>query len=220
VIPWPVLQTAKFAVCCLALLGCVAPSAAQEVLSARPGHEYRVIEQPPGERGEHVEVIEFFWYGCPYCWELQASLEEWLKRKPGDVTLRRVPALLGDSRLPHARIYYALEALGELDRLHQQVYHGYHVEGLPMGKPDVVAQWAVRHGITREKWLDAYNSDAVVRKSLRARELTLAHDVQGTPSIVVDGRYLTSSSMTGGARNMMPMVDALIHIARQQRAAK
>lgn len=211
---------ATFAACCLAFLLSPLAAAAQETPRARVNHEYRVINPQAVETGDNIEVVEFFWYGCPYCHELQSPLAEWLNRKPADVTLRRVPALLGDDRAPHARIYYALEALGELDRLHQQVYLSYHLQRLAMSKPEVMAQWAVRHGIDRQRWLTAYNSSEVTQKIRRAQELTRAYDVQGTPSMAVDGRHLTSSGTAGGVRGVMPVVDDLIHIARQQRAGK
>lgn len=206
--------------CCLALAWLAAPVQAQEAPRARPGIEYRLIEPQPVTSGGRIEVIEFFWYGCPFCYELQPALEDWVRRMPPDVTLRRIPAILRDAWAPHVRAYYTLEALGELERLHQQVYHSYHVEELHMSKPDVMAQWAVRHGIPREKWLAAYNSGDVAQKVQQAKELTRAHAVRGTPSVVVDGRYLTSSSMTGGVRGVMPMVEDLIRIARQQRGGK
>jgi len=207
----------------LALLlaaGCLAgPAQAQEV-RARQNIEYRLITPQAVETGERIEVIDFFWYGCPYCNELQPALEEWAKRKPADVVLRRVPAILRDNWAPHARIYYTLELLGEVDRLHQQVYHGYHVEELHMSRPDVMEQWAARNGIDRRKWLDAYFSPEVDARVARAHQLTRRYEVQGTPSVVVDGRYLTSSSMTPSVRGVMPVVDDLIRLARQQRASK
>lgn len=211
---------ARFAACCLAFLFFPPAAGAQEAPRARVGHEYRLIDPQPAGAGDAVEVIEFFWYGCPYCHELQTPLDDWLRRKPADVALRRVPALLGEDRVPHARIYYALEMLGELDRLHLQVYHSYHLQKLPLGQPEIVMRWAVRHGIDRQRWLGAYNSSEVTLKIRRAQALTRAHDIQGTPSIVVDGRYLTSSGMTGGVHGMLPVVDELIGISRQQRAAR
>lgn len=203
----------------LAAAALVGAAQAQEV-RARQNIEYRLIAPQPVETGERVEVIEFFWYGCPYCNELQPAMEEWIKRKPADVTLRRVPAILRDSWAPHARIYYTLELLGEVDRLHQRVYHGYHVEELHMSKPDVMEQWASRNGIDRRKWLDAYYSPEVDARVARAHQLTKRYEVQGTPSVVIDGRYITSSSMTPSVRAVMTVVDDLIRLARQQRAAK
>jgi len=191
------------------------PAAAQQ---PRLNADYRLIPQRPVESGDKIEVIDFFWYGCPYCNELQPPFERWRKRMPADVVLRRIPVVSHDNWGPHARIYFALEALGEVERLHLEVYRGYHVEDLYMSKPDVMAQWAVKHGIDREKWLAAYNAPEMARKIQRAKELTKNYDIQGTPSIVVDGRYLTSTSMTPNVAAIIPVLDGLIRQAREQRA--
>jgi protein dithiol oxidoreductase (disulfide-forming) len=206
--------------CCLALGSAAAFTHAQEARQARLNVEYRSIGPLRVETGDRIEVIDFFWYGCPHCYNLQPALEDWIRSRPPDVAVRRIPVILRDSWAPHARIYYTLEALGEIERLHQQVYHGYHVQELHMGKPDVMAEWAVRHGIDRQKWLDAYNSKEVAQKVQRAKDLTRAYDVQGTPSLAVDGRYLTSASMVGGQRNIVPALDDLVRIARAQRLKK
>ena len=205
---------------CLAIAWFTPLGHAQEMRHAQPNIDYRLIEQQPVKTGDKIEVIDFFWYGCPHCFALQPAFENWIKRKPADVALRRIPAILRDAWAPHVRIFYTLEALGEIDRLHQQVYHGYHVEELHMSKPDVMEQWAVRHGIDRQKWLNAYNSSEVEQKVQQAKDLTRAYNVQGTPSLVVDGRYLTSSGMAGSIEGMIPILDDLIRIARQQRANK
>jgi thiol:disulfide interchange protein DsbA len=186
----------------------------------RANVDYRLIERQPVQSGPRIEVIDFFWYGCPHCYDLQPALEEWVRRMPPDVMLRRIPAILRDNWAPHARIYYTLESLGELERLHQAVYHGYHVQELHMSKPDVMLQWAERHGIERKKWADAYGSAEVTRKVERAKKLTVDYNVQGTPSLVVDGRYLTSPAMARSEQRMIPILDDLIRIAREQRAPK
>ncbi|MBI3936696.1 MAG: thiol:disulfide interchange protein DsbA/DsbL [Betaproteobacteria bacterium] len=202
---------------CLALALFAAAGSAQQ---ARYNKDYRLIPQQPVETGDKIEVIDFFWYGCPYCNKLQPALERWRKRIPDDVELRRVPVILKDAWAPHARIYYTLEALNEVERLHQEVYRGYHVEELYMSKPDVMAGWAVRHGIDRQKWLGAYSSPEVENKVQRAKRLTRQYDVDGTPTIVVDGRYLTSGNMSDTLEGMIPILDDLIRIARQKRAEK
>ena len=195
-------------------------TASGQEVRARQNLEYRLIAPQPVETGERIEVIDFFWYGCPYCNELQPALDEWTKRKPADVTLRRIPVVLRDTWAPHARIYYTLELLGEAERLHAQVYRSYHVEELHMSKPDVMEQWAVRNGIERRRWLDAYYSPEVDARIARAAQSTKRYDVQGTPSLVVDGRYLTSSSMTATVRGILPVVDDLVRLARQRRGEK
>jgi len=196
------------------------PSHAQDTARTRFENQYRTIQPRPVTTGEKIEVIDFFWYGCPYCNELQPALEAWLRRKPADVELRRIPVILRDAWSPHARIYYTLEALGETQRLHSRVYHSYHVEELHMSKPEVMVEWAVRHGIDRDRWLAAYNSLEVEQQVRQATELTRNYDVQGTPSLVVDGRYITSSGMTESVRGVIPVLNELIRIAREQRAKR
>jgi len=205
----------------LALLAaaCLSAAALAQEIRARQDIEYRLIAAQPVETGDRIEVIDFFWYGCPYCEEMQPALEDWIQRKPPDVALRRIPAILRDAWAPHARIYYTLELLGEVERLHLKVYHGYHVEELHMSRPEVMEQWAARNGIDRRKWLDAYHSPEVDARIARARELSRRYEVHGTPSVVVDGRYLTSSSMTT-VRGVMPVVEDLVRLARQKRGEK
>ncbi|HXF65934.1 MAG TPA: thiol:disulfide interchange protein DsbA/DsbL [Burkholderiales bacterium] len=203
-----------------ALAGAAAAAPAQEVISVRQNIEYRLIAQQPVETGDRIEVIDFFWYGCPFCNQLQPALEAWIRRKPEDVALRRVPVILRESWVPHARIYYTLELLGEVERLHLKVYHGYHVEELHMSKPEVMEQWAVRNGIDRRRWLDAYYSPEVDAKVARARVLTERYEVRGTPTLVVDGRYLTSGDMAPTLAGMIPIMEDLVRLARQRRAGK
>ncbi len=213
---------AVFFACALALAAFLLPAdlaAAQQTAPAQPIRadiDYRVITPQPAATGS-IEVIDFFWYGCPYCNSLQPALERWISRKPADVTVRRIPAVLRENWAPHARIYYTLEALGEAERLHQRVYHGYHVEELLMSRPEVMSEWAVRNGIAREHWDAAYQSAAVQRKVEEAAQLTRSYGVTGTPSLVVDGRYLTSGNMAETLDGMIAILDGLIGRVRATR---
>jgi thiol:disulfide interchange protein DsbA len=214
---------ANLIACALALLVFFSgTSAAQQPAEGqrpiRAEIEYRVIKPQPLSVTNGIEVIDFFWYGCPHCYNLQPALERWISRKPADVTVRRIPAILRDSWAPHARIYYTLEALGEVERLHQRVYYSYHVEELALSKPEVVSDWAVRNGIARERWDEAYNSAAVQRKVEEAARLSKAYSVAGTPSLVVNGRYLTSSSMSESLNGVIVILDGLIDKMRREAA--
>jgi thiol:disulfide interchange protein DsbA len=186
--------------------------------AAQPGQHYRLLEPQTPHVDTQLEVIEFFWYGCPYCFELQPLLEVWLRRRPPDTAFRRIPAVRREAWVPHVRIYYALMQLGEADRLHQKVYDAYHIEALALSKAEVVEQWAMRHGIERERWVEAYRSPQVERDVEFAREATLRYQVPGTPSFVVDQRYLTSSELAGSVPAVIPVLDELIRLARAERA--
>ena len=196
------------------------PASAQIPASQKPiraGIDYRVIAPQPVQSPKSIEVIDFFWYGCPYCNSLQPALERWISRKPADVTVRRIPAVLRDSWVPHARVYYTLEALGEVERLHQRAYYSYHVEELAMSCPEAMSDWAVRNGILRERWDTAYNSADVQRKVEEAVELTRAYNITGTPALVVDGRYLTSGNLSDTLDGMIQILEGLVYRVRATR---
>ena len=184
----------------------------------RPGVDYQLIPPQPVATGERIEVVEFFWYGCPHCNNLQPSLEAWLRHKPADVELRRIPAIFRESWVPHARLYYTLEALGEVQRLHQAVYRSIHGEKDSLASPGATVAWAARHGIEQSRWSTTYNSPEVERKVEESRSHTRAYNIAGTPSLVVDGRYLTSSGMAESMAEVIAILEALIVIARERRA--
>ncbi|HEX9687261.1 MAG TPA: thiol:disulfide interchange protein DsbA/DsbL [Burkholderiales bacterium] len=211
----------RAALALLALAWAAAISHAQDI-RARQNIEYRLIAPQAVATGSRIEVIDFFWYGCPYCNELQPALEGWIRHKPADVALRRIPAILRSSWAPHARLYYALEQLNEVERLHQKVYFSYHVERLHLSKPEVTVEWAAKNGIDRQRWLDAYSSPEVTAKVERARELSQAYTVEVTPTLVVDGRYLTSGKHVPAAdvRDMILILDDVIRLAREQRSRR
>src|SRR5688572_12390178 len=118
----------------LAALGAHAQAAPAD---AKPieGKTYRLIPQQPVADPARIEVIDFFFYGCPYCNDMRPMLERWRKALPADVVFRRVPTVRRDSWMPLARTYYTLEALGEVERLHEEVYKSYHDEELSMSQP-------------------------------------------------------------------------------------
>lgn len=215
--PERIAYVAWLLVCWLALACATLPASAQQV---RRDVDYRLIPQQPVETDGRVEVIDFFFYACPYCNELLPHLERWQKRKPADVVFRRVPVVRHDSWAPLAKTYYTLEAMGEVDRLHSVVYHSYHVEDLHISQEKVIAEWAEKHGLDRERFMTIYRSEETRQKVERARKMTRDYDIQGTPSVVVDGRLLTSTSMTPNVPGIIPVIDGLIRVARQERLEK
>ena len=193
---------------------CIAlPVAAQQL---KLDVDYREIPQQPIATGERIEVIDFFFYGCQYCNELWPRLERWEQKKPADVVLRRVPVVRRDSWVPLAKTFFALEAMGVEERLHGAVYRSYHVEDLYMSQEKVIAEWAAKQGLDAEKFMAIYRSDETRQKVETARKLTVDYDIQGTPSLVVDGKYLTD----GSSGKTIEILDGMIRLARQQRTAK
>lgn len=144
-------------------------------------------------------------------------LAEWEKRKPADVILRKVPAVLREGWLADAHLYYTLELLGQADRLHVTVFESIHKGQLQTSNTDAVAAWAAKNGINEQAWQKAYTDLAVRDRVVRAMTLARNYDVRGTPALIVDGRYQTSPGVAGGMTNIPAVLDALINLAREQR---
>jgi len=213
---WSRARQTAFALIAVASIGL----ALAQPVPLRPKVDYIAIDPQPVTTGERIEVIEFFWYGCPHCYNLQPALDAWIKRKPADVEIRRIPAAFRDSWLPHARIYYTLEALGETARLHHAVYSALHRNKESLMSAQETADWAARNGIQPTQWLTAYNSPEVGRKVEASKDLTKAYAVPGTPSLVVDGRYLTSSGMAESMPGVIQTLEGLIVMARERRGGR
>lgn len=191
------------------------------------GRDYRVLNsQQPVTTGPRIEVIEFFWYGCPHCNSLQPSLGAWLKRKPADVEFKRMPAVFQDSWVPLTKAYYTIEAMGLVDRLHHDVFAAVHDKKIRLQDPKVLFDWVAKQGVDREKFAQTYNSFAVQTRSQRAKEITANYDIPGTPAIVVDGKYLTAPSLILNPDNSInyeryfKVLEEVIALARKTRGSK
>jgi thiol:disulfide interchange protein DsbA len=179
--------------------------------------DYREIKPAQStEPGPKVEVIEFFWYGCPHCFELEPVLKKWLERKPEDVTFKRVPAIFRQSWVTGAQTFYALETLGELDRLHNKVFDAIHVDRQPFNDIAAIGGWMAKHGIEAKKFEETAKSFAVSGKVQRAQQMSAAYQLTGVPAVVVDGKYIALGNSYDG---MLVIVDQLIERARAERAA-
>ncbi len=204
--------------------------AAQAQLTA--GKEYQAITPPqPTAPGKSIEVIEFFWYGCPHCADLQPALHAWLKKKPADVAFRSQPAAFTESWTQMARTYYAADALGLNEKLHGEIFNAVHkskkLDLKVLAKdPKTLFEWVGTQNVDSKKFADAYNSFSVVSKTQRTVDITSAYGVTGTPSLAIDGRYLTAPGMVPGANNTVDYerffkaVDELIAMARTNRKGK
>lgn len=179
------------------------------------GKDYVAISPPlPTDSGPKVEVVEFFWYGCSHCFDLEPALEKWAKALPKDVAFRRVPTIFRDSWVPGAKLYYTLEAMGELERLHKDVFDAIHVERVNLFDDKALLEWVGKKGIDPKKFSETYNSFGVQNKVQRARQITQASKADGVPALAVQGKYLTSGSMTGGYKALFAVLDELIVKAR------
>jgi len=191
------------------------------------GKDYVEVKPPqPTDSPGKIEVLEFFWYGCPHCNNLQPSLEAWVKRKPADVEFKHVPAVFQESWVPLTRAYYTIEAMGLLDKLHQEMFATLHKQRIVLKDANAIFDWAAGKGVDRKKFADTYNSFGVNGRTQRSIELTRKFDIPGTPALVINGRFITAPSMTLKADKSVDydrffeVVDALIAEQRKNKGGK
>lgn len=174
------------------------------------GFDYRILSVPqPVETKGKVEVIEFFWYGCPHCYDFEPELSAWVKRQPKDVVFRRIPVAFRDDLLPHSQLFYALEAMGKGDALNEKVMYAMHKENKRLLAEPEIADWVASQGVDRNSFLATYRSFAMVSKARAAKQLAEAYRIDGVPTIVMQGKYVTSPSIAGTKAKAIAVMDYL-----------
>ena len=185
------------------------------------GHDYaRLKNAQPVATGKKIEVLEFFWYRCPHCFQLEPGLDKWLKTLPKDAQLRRLPAVFRDDWMPGAKLYYTLEQMDLLSRLHTKVFDAYHLENLNLNDPAVLGGWIAKQGVDRKKFEGIYNSFSIQSKATQGARLATAYGITGVPTLIIDGKYMTSESMTNSEPRLFEVLDQLIVKARAERSGK
>jgi thiol:disulfide interchange protein DsbA len=172
-----------------------------------------VVEAPAGK----VEVVEFFWYNCPHCNAFEPTLEAWIKRASKDVVVRRVPVGFRDDFVPQQRLYYTLEAMDLVDKLHGKVFAAIHAEKLQLSKGDAIADWIAKQGVDKAKFNEQYNSFNVATKASKATQLQNAYKVEGVPAMGVAGRFYTDGTL---AKNMPRVLQVVDHLITEVRAGR
>jgi protein dithiol oxidoreductase (disulfide-forming) len=186
---------------------------------------YRTLEpaKPPvaGLLGatpkDRIEVIQFFYYGCPHCFDQQPILEDWLVKKPDDVEFRYIPALRDEKWVPLTRAFFALERLGERARLHRPIYDVINFDGVQLSDEEKLFDFVSKNGVERNRFTEVYRSAEVTAQVDEARKLTNEYGIRFTPTLVVAGRYSFTSGQAGSHYDAMRQLDQFIGIARRER---
>jgi len=210
--------------CSLAVAGALAGAAMPGTLLAQAkqpqeGVDYLALDKRAAVDAAQgkVEVLEFFWYGCPHCNAFEPRFDPWARRQPADVVVKRVPVAFRDDFVPQQRLYYTLEALGKVDELHAKVFHAVHMGHDPVNREDLILAWAGKQGLDTTKFKELYNSFTVASRVQRAIQLQNAYKVQGVPSIGIAGRYYTDGTLAGSMDRLLQITEYLIATARKAR---
>lgn len=163
-----------------------------------------------------VEVVEFFSYGCPHCYNLEPLLEAWVKKLPPDVSFRAVPVGFSMQFQVMQKTYYALEEMGQLANMHRKVFAAIHGQGRRLTNEAEVVAFMQSNGIDGAKFAEAYKSFGVTTKSNRAKQLSEGYKIDGVPALGVQGRFYTAASLAGTHERALAVADFLIQRARNK----
>ena len=171
--------------------------------------------QPVDTDGKKIEVIEFFWYGCPHCYDLEPLLENWVKKLPPDVQFRPIPAVFNERWAHDAAIFYTFEALGVLPKLHRPFFDAIHRDHLRTDDQKAMTEWLSRNGVDPKKFFETMKSFGVQSKTRRAAQLSVAYKIDGTPAMAVQGRYTVSADQGRSHEGMLDTVSQLVNMVRK-----
>jgi len=182
------------------------------------GRDYTTLQTPmpvavPGK----IEVIEFFGYWCPHCNAFEPKLEAWVKGLPADVNFRRIPVAWQEVMVPYQKLYYALEAIGAGGDVHGKVFKAYHDQRLRLDNDANIATFASAIGVDKVKLADAMKAFSVASKIRVASQQSSSYQIEGVPTLVINGKYVTSPEMAKSEVRALQVVDALIQKAKTQK---
>lgn len=198
------MRSLRFALVAAALVAGFANASPTE---PRNGAEYTTLAapQPTQTVGKKVEVVEFFAYHCPACNALEPTLNAWVKKQGDNIVMRRIHLPFQGPADPEAHLFLTLDAMGKLNEYHDRVFRAVHVERKRLMKDEDIIAWATSNGLDKAKFMEAWNSFGVQTKLRRLSQQADAYKVSGTPTIIVDGKFVTSPSQVSQANKIQDM---------------
>jgi len=187
-----------------------ASSSLLQAADYKEGVDYKQLPQLETDSGDKIEVLEFFWYGCPHCYAFEPYIAEWKKTKPANVEFTRIPAVFRPDWEVEARAYYALSNMGVIEDIHGKIFTAIHKDKKRFNKLELIADFVEKNGVDRKKFVEEYNSFAVDGMVRKAKKKQAEYKIEGVPSIAVAGKYLTSGSMSGSFGNLIKILNYLI----------
>jgi thiol:disulfide interchange protein DsbA len=192
----------------------------------QPGVNYTLIvpAQPTSVPAGQIEVLEFFWYACPHCYDIDPQVEAWRKAKPAYVTFTRVPVTWSPGHRELARLFYTLQSLGKLDQLHGDVFKEIHVNNNPLVAEDgdeaqterIQTAFARKEGIPEDEFTKVYHSFAVDADLQKADALVQRYRIDGVPTFVINGKYVTDVRLAGSQERLMALVGDLVALEHKR----
>jgi len=177
------------------------------------GKSYSKLKQAVAtQSSDKIEVLEFFWYGCPHCFSFEPTLKKWKKNLPANVQFTRVPAPLNPRWMVHTKTYYTLQTMGEGEKHHEAIFAAMHVKKLKLYSKATIADFLATQGVNKETFLSTFDSFAVEMRAKQAMQLGQQYDVSGVPMLTVNGKYTISGSQAGSYAGMINVSEHLIKL--------
>ena len=170
----------------------------------------KLAKQQTTDSGNKIEVLEFFWYGCPHCYQFEPTLSKWLKNKPANVSFIRIPAPLNPNWMVHTKAYYALELMGKGEDFHEDMFKAMHEKKMRLNTPVAIADFLATKGVDKKAFKDSFDSFAVEMRARKAMQLSRDYKLNGVPLLAVNGKYTVSASQAGGYKQMIDITSHLI----------
>jgi thiol:disulfide interchange protein DsbA len=179
--------------------------------------DYERLDQPqPTKSKNKIEVIEFFWYGCPHCNNFDPYLQRWKKGLASDVEVILIPAIFRPEWEIHARAFYTAQVLKVLDTIHPAMFNAIHDRGLPMSNKAQIMKLFIDNGVSKRDFDRIFNSFAVESKVRKAKTVHLNYGVRSVPNIVINGSYRTNAGLAGNNVNVLKVAGYLISQERKK----
>ncbi|MDD5036209.1 MAG: thiol:disulfide interchange protein DsbA/DsbL [Methylococcaceae bacterium] len=191
--------------------------AAEKPKAGAEGEGYELVTPPhPTNDPSKIEVMEFFWYGCPHCMHFEPHVKAWLKTKPANVVFIRQPAIFNPRWGAHAKAFFTAETLGVLDKVHDDFYDAIQNKKEALESEADLAKFFLAHGVKEDDFHKAYKSFAVDAKMRQAEGLAPSFGIDGTPALVINGKYRVGAATAKSFEKMIEVTNALI---KQESAA-
>lgn len=176
------------------------------------GKDFEVMKapHPVSAPAGKVEVIEFFWYGCPHCYEFEPTIEAWVKKQGDKIDFKRIPVAFRDDFVPHSRLFYAVAALGISEKVTPAIFNAIHKQKNYLLTPQAQADFLATQGVDKKKFMDAYNSFSVQGQVKQSAEQLKNYSIDGVPTIVVQGKYKTGPAYTNSLEGTAQVLDYLV----------
>ena len=176
--------------------------------------KYVQISTEKQQESKDIIIYEFFWYGCPHCYNLEPTMDRIEADLEKDTKVVKLPVALRDSWLPHAKLYYALKQMDKVDQVHNLIFEEIHLEDNRLNTEQKMIDFLGKHGIDTDKFIEKYNSFGTEARIKKASNLAKKYQIDSVPTIIVNGKFLTSGSYVSSYDELYNVVNLLVERER------